>query len=160
LSVRATKPIRRWASPSPSRAALRRLEPDAIVLCRCVAARALTRHRTSKDSRSILAAFRGYLLPRSAYESLIETREQLRLLAEFTYAHSEPPERILIRPGSLSEMFERVAAYLDDALSLASATTPNRLDARAYVARVGEARPGYAIRNFRINLILTIKVRR
>jgi len=73
----------------------------------------------SKDSRSIPAAFRGYLLPRSAYESLIETREQLRLLAEFTQARSELPERIVIRPDTLSEMFERVAGYLDDALSLA-----------------------------------------
>jgi len=73
----------------------------------------------SKDFRSIPAAFRGYLLPRSAYESLIETREQLRMLAEFTQARSELPERIVIRPDTLSEMFERIASYVDDALLLA-----------------------------------------
>ncbi|UTA52744.1 hypothetical protein L3D22_10080 [Lysobacter soli] len=72
----------------------------------------------SKDTRSIPAAFRGYLLPRSAHDSLIHTRDQLRLLAQFTEARSESSEYIVIPPDALSELFERTASYVDDALSL------------------------------------------
>ena len=78
----------------------------------------------SKDTRSIPAAFRGYLLPRSAHDSLIQTRDQLRLLAQFTQARSESPEYLVITPDALSELFERAAAYVDDALSVAILDTP------------------------------------
>ena len=78
----------------------------------------------SKDSRSIPAAFRGYLLPLSAHESLIQTRNQLRLLAQFTEARSEASEYIVIPPDSLSELFERIATYLDDALSCGVLESP------------------------------------
>jgi len=78
----------------------------------------------SKDTRSIPAAFRGYLLPRSAHDSLIHTRDQLRLLAQFTQARSESPEYIVIPPDALSELFERAATYVDDALSVAVCESP------------------------------------
>lgn len=72
----------------------------------------------SKESRTVPAAFRGYLLPRCAHDSLIDTRDQLRLLSEFTQSRSENPEALVIRPDALSELFARVAAHLDDALSM------------------------------------------
>lgn len=72
----------------------------------------------SKDTRSIPAAFRGYLLPRSAHDSLIQTRDQLRLLAQFTEARTEPAEYVVLSLDALSELFERTAAYVDDALSV------------------------------------------
>ncbi|GAA5081741.1 XAC0095 family protein [Lysobacter panacisoli] len=71
----------------------------------------------SKDTRTIPAAFRGYLLPRSAHDSLVQTRDQLRLLAQFTEARSDAREYIVLTPDSLSELFDRVANHLDDALS-------------------------------------------
>lgn len=73
----------------------------------------------SKDTRTIPAAFRGYLLPRSAHDSLVQTRDQLRLLAQFTEARSDAREYIVLTPDALSELFDRVANYLDDALSSA-----------------------------------------
>ncbi|UTA53518.1 hypothetical protein L3D22_14310 [Lysobacter soli] len=72
----------------------------------------------SKDTRSIPAAFRGYLLPRSAHDSLVQTRDQLRLLAQFTEARTEPTEYVVLSLDALSELFERTAGYVDDALSL------------------------------------------
>jgi len=78
----------------------------------------------SKESRSIPAAFRGYQLPLPAYESLIRTREQLRLLAQFTEARSEASEYIVIKPDALSEMLERIATYVDDALPSAVCESP------------------------------------
>ena len=80
----------------------------------------------SKDTRSIPAAFRGYLLPRSAHESLTHTRDQLRLLAQFTQARSESPEYIYVHPDALSELFERIAGHVDDALSVAICESPER----------------------------------
>ena len=71
----------------------------------------------SKEPRTIPAEFRGYLLPRSAYESLIQTREQLRLLAQFTEARSERIENLYLSSDALSELFERVASHVDDALA-------------------------------------------
>ena len=71
----------------------------------------------SKESRSTPAAFRGYLLPRSAHESLIHTRDQLRLLAQLAQARSDSPEYVYVHPDALSELFERTAAYVDDALA-------------------------------------------
>jgi len=73
----------------------------------------------SKDPRKIPATFRGYLLPRSAHDSLIDTRDQLRLLSQFTQARSETPESIIISPDALAELFERIANHLDDALATA-----------------------------------------
>ncbi|WP_206861108.1 XAC0095 family protein [Lysobacter changpingensis] len=61
--------------------------------------------------------FRGYLQPRSAHESLIHTRDQLRLLARLARARSESPEHVYVHPGALSGLFERTAAYVDDALA-------------------------------------------
>ena len=78
----------------------------------------------SKETRAIPAAFRGYLLPRSAHDSLIHTRAQLRLLAQFTQARSGSPEYIVIPPDALSELFERVASHVDDALSVAINEAP------------------------------------
>ena len=78
----------------------------------------------SKEPRTVPAAFRGYLLPRSAHESLIETRDQLRLLAQFTEARSKVPEVIYLRPDALSELFDRLATYVDDALSVAVCESP------------------------------------
>jgi len=72
----------------------------------------------SKDTLAIPAAFRGYLLPRSAHDSLIHTRDQLRLLAQFTQARSDAAEYIVIPPDALSELFDRTASYVDDALSV------------------------------------------
>lgn len=72
----------------------------------------------SKESRTVPAAFRGYLLPYCAHDSLIDTRDQLRLLSEFTQARSDTPEALLLRPDVLSELFARVATHLDEALSL------------------------------------------
>jgi len=78
----------------------------------------------SKESRPIPAAFRGYQLPLSAYESLIQTRDQLRLLAQFTQARSETPENLYIPSDALSEMFERIANHVEDALSAAVCESP------------------------------------
>ena len=72
----------------------------------------------SKDTRSIPAAFRGYLLPHSAHDSLIQTRDLLRLLAQVTEARTDPTEYGVLSLDALSELFERTAAYVDDALSL------------------------------------------
>ena len=72
----------------------------------------------SKDTRSSPAAFRGYLLPRSAHDSLVQTRDQLRLLAQFTEARTEPTEYVVLSLDELSELFERTAGYVDEALSL------------------------------------------
>jgi len=72
----------------------------------------------SKDTRSIPAAFRGYLLPRSAHDSLTQTRDQLRLLAQLTEARREPTEYVVLSLDALSELFDRTASYVDDALSL------------------------------------------
>jgi len=72
----------------------------------------------SKDTRSIPAAFRGYLLPRSAHDSLTQTRDQLRLLAQLTEARSEPTDYVVLSLDALSELFDRTASYVDDALSL------------------------------------------
>jgi len=71
----------------------------------------------SKEPRKIPAEFRGYLLPRSAHDSLIDTRDHLRLLSQFTQARSEIPESIIISPDALAELFERVANHVDDALA-------------------------------------------
>lgn len=72
-----------------------------------------------KDPRSIPAAFRGYLLPTGAHESLVHTRDQLRLLAQFTEARSAQREVLFVTPDALSELFDRVANHLDDALTVA-----------------------------------------
>jgi hypothetical protein len=61
--------------------------------------------------------FRSYLLPGSAHESLIHTRDQLRLLARLAKARSESPEYVYVHPGALSGLFECTAAYVDDALA-------------------------------------------
>lgn len=79
----------------------------------------------SKDTRPIPAAFRGYLLPRSAHDSLIDTRDQLRLLAQFTETRSEQREVLFVTPDALSELFDRVANHLDDALSAAVRDPPH-----------------------------------
>jgi len=71
----------------------------------------------SKEPRKIPAAFRGYLLPRSAHDSLVQTRDQLRLLAQFTEARGDQPENLYVLSDALSELFERVAGYVDDALA-------------------------------------------
>jgi len=72
----------------------------------------------SKDTRSIPAAFRGYLLPRSSYQSLIDTCDQLRLLSEFTQSRSSFPERLFIQADALAELFSRAAAHMELALSV------------------------------------------
>jgi hypothetical protein len=72
----------------------------------------------SKDTLAIPAAFRGYLLPRSAHDSLIATREQLHLLAHFTEPRCEPAGYFVVPPDALSVLFGRIAAHLDDALSV------------------------------------------
>lgn len=77
-----------------------------------------------KDPRSIPAAFRGYLLPTCAHESLVHTRDQLRLLAQFTEARSEQREVLFVSPDALSELFDRGANHLDDALSAAVRDAP------------------------------------
>ena len=72
-----------------------------------------------KEARSIPAAFRGYVLPHSAHESLMRTRDQLRLLAQLTEPRGDAPETIFVNPDALAELFDRVAHHLDDALSVA-----------------------------------------
>jgi len=79
----------------------------------------------SKDTRSIPAEFRGFLLPRSSYHSLIDTCEQLRLLSEFTQARSSFPERLVIQSDALAELFSRVAGHMDLALSVVVPHGPN-----------------------------------
>jgi len=72
----------------------------------------------SKDTRPIPAAFRGYLLPRSSYQSLLDTCAQLHLLSEFTQSRSNLPESLFIRSDALAELFSRVATHLEHALSV------------------------------------------
>ncbi|GAA5081883.1 XAC0095 family protein [Lysobacter panacisoli] len=71
-----------------------------------------------KEARSIPAAFRGVVLPHSAHESLVRTRDQLRLLAQLTEPRGDAPETVFVSPDALAELFDRVAHHLDDALSV------------------------------------------
>ena len=78
----------------------------------------------SKDTLAIPAACRGYLLPRSAHDSLIATRDQLYLLAQLTEAHTRPAGYVVVPPDSLAELFDRFGCYVDDALSAVIAHRP------------------------------------
>ena len=71
----------------------------------------------SKDALAIPAAFRGYLLPQSAHDSLITTREQLHLLAQLAEPRGEASGYLVLPRDALAELFTRVAQHLDDALS-------------------------------------------
>ncbi|WP_342315683.1 hypothetical protein [Lysobacter sp. FW306-1B-D06B] len=71
----------------------------------------------SKDTLAIPAAFRGYLLPRSAHDSLIATREELYMLSHFTEPRCDPAGYFVVRPEGLCALFGRLGRYLDDVLS-------------------------------------------
>lgn len=70
-----------------------------------------------KEVRSSTAAPRGYLLPVSAHRALLQTRDQLRLLAQLT----ETPEgdrtgTMLVSHDALADLFDHIADDLDEVM--------------------------------------------